>query len=420
MKLINTTIRPLIWYALFVFALSVPAFFLLLNSVWASELDEYHEAMKGRIVTELNEMKLDTAELHRFLQLWSRTEQGITIVPETRRLKNDSFYTKTAFDKYYGETEKFRGMQTTIVLGQHPYRLSIVTNMEETDETYYMVAALSLLFFLLMLAGFIWIARNYSAKIWLPFYDTLARLRRFDLKTNQGIDLSPTSIDEFKELNTSITELTRNSLQTYQSQKEFTENASHELQTPVAILRSKIDLLLQDDTFTKEQTEAISQLIQPLSRLSHINRNLLLVVKIEHYQFGDEEQVSLKQLISAISAQIRDYTASDIVLSIEQDLTLQANRFLAETMLNNLVGNAIRHGGNHTIHINLVQGELTVSNAGDKSLTSEKLFKRYSHASPDSPGAGLGLAIVGEICQKYGWKPSYEFKDGKHFFRIKF
>jgi signal transduction histidine kinase len=292
--------------------------------------------------------------------------------------------------------------------------------MEETDETFYMVAILSLFFFLLMLGGFIWITRSYSRKIWLPFYETLKTLRSFDLKNNKSINLAEARIDEFKELNNSIAELTQNSVDAYRSQKEFTENASHELQTPVAVLKSKIDLLLQDPSLTSEQADAISHLLQPLSRLSHINRNLLLFAKIENYSYVDEEDIDINGLLVVLIDQIREYTAIEIEFYSTKDLRVRANRTLVEIMLNNLLVNAVRYGNNKKVSADLRDNRLIISNTGETSLDTGKLFKRYINASPDSPGSGLGLAIVAEICEKNLWTYAYEFKDREHKFSIVF
>jgi signal transduction histidine kinase len=283
-----------------------------------------------------------------------------------------------------------------------------------------MVAILSLFFFLLMLGGFIWITRSYSRKIWLPFYETLKTLRSFDLKNNKSINLAEARIDEFKELNNSIAELTQNSVDAYRSQKEFTENASHELQTPVAVLKSKIDLLLQDPSLTSEQADAISHLLQPLSRLSHINRNLLLFAKIENYSYVDEEDIDINGLLVVLIDQIREYTAIEIEFYSTKDLRVRANRTLVEIMLNNLLVNAVRYGNNKKVSADLRDNRLIISNTGETSLDTGKLFKRYINASPDSPGSGLGLAIVAEICEKNLWTYAYEFKDREHKFSIVF
>ena len=141
---------------------------------------------------------------------------------------------------------------------------------------------LSLFFFLVLIIGFWLINRQVSKKVWTPFQDTLQKLKSFQLANQYVPEFSETNTLEFQELNNALNKLIKHSVATYKSQKEFTENASHELQTPLAIIKNKIDVLLQKEPLTERQFQLLEDINVTLTKVSHLNKNLLLLSKIEN------------------------------------------------------------------------------------------------------------------------------------------
>jgi signal transduction histidine kinase len=210
----------------------------------------------------------------------------------------------------------------------------------------------------------------------------------------------------------------------FQQQKEFTENASHELQTPLAIVQSKLDLLLQSKSLTQEQSDNIEETHRALSRVSRINKNLLLLARIENSQFAEKEPVCLSTLLKTNITQLHDF-ATDKQLVIESQIAegvvVSANKGLVEILLNNLLLNAIRHNARDgKITITLSAKQLSVANTGIAALHEENLFKRFSRVSAEAPGSGLGLAITKEIANRYGWCIGYRFQEQEHVFTLLF
>ncbi len=109
------------------------------------------------------------------------------------------------------------------------------------------------------------VVRLISRRMWKPFDETLDRIEQFKLEDEKLPTLPDSDIQEFKRLNAALDTLMKNNLASYRSQKEFTENASHELQTPLAIFQSKLDLLLQQPDLTEPQAEIIQSLYQVLT-----------------------------------------------------------------------------------------------------------------------------------------------------------
>ena len=212
--------------------------------------------------------------------------------------------------------------------------------------------------------------RFISHRLWHPFDETLRQIEGFRLEDGALPVLPESSVKEFARLNHTLTALMRNSLASYRTQKEFTENASHELQTPLAVFQSKLDLLLQQPNLSERQAEIIQGLYENVTRLTRLNRNLLLLAKIDNRQY---EQ-----------------------MDFQTTLTIRANRTLLESLVNNLVVNTVRH--NHPqgeIGLTLTNSQLIVANTSDEPPLDEKLvFNRFYRTSEKTAGNGLGLAIV--------------------------
>lgn len=254
----------------------------------------------------------------------------------------------------------------------------------------------------------------------------LLRRKNFNLTQDNVPHLNDTNIREFASLNQSLTRLMMKDKETYRIQKEFTENASHELQTPIAIIRSKTELLMQEE-LNESQMQLVGDLHALTIRMGHLNNNLLLLSKIENDQYADMEKINLGNIIME-SLPLYQSLRNDSIIHIDDQRlcprnTIHANRTLLECMLKNLIVNALRHAErNSTIDIRLTDNSLDVSNTSDegKPLDHDKLFQRFYTDNAKHKGNGLGLAIVKAICQYHHWQVDYQFEAGLHHFIVDF
>jgi signal transduction histidine kinase len=304
------------------------------------------------------------------------------------------------------------------------YSASITRELVESDELIesigYSLAILTGLLLVVLLLFNWWLSKN----MWKPFYTTLDKLKDFDLNKKETIRFSPVNISEFRILNEEIQKMTDKILRDYQNLKEFTENASHEIQTPLAIIRSRLELLIQAENLTEEQAKSVQSISESVNRLSKLNQSLLLLAKIENRQFRDEEQVDLKNLIEKKLEQFEDMIAFKNI-RLEKQLegfSLQINPQLADILLSNILTNAIRHNisGGKMI-VDLKTNSLSVSNSGNPlEISPHKMFGRFQKASPSGESVGLGLSIVKQICDTHGIKIQYLYKDNKHTVELSF
>jgi signal transduction histidine kinase len=424
-KLLNKPLKIFTLYALLILAASIPAYYYVIDHIWLSELDENNQIVKERIEKGFQGYSASKPEFDSLLALWSKVQPGTKIAPATEaEVRPDSIYTRLNKSPYDKEANRFRALSAYIYLNAKPYHLVAEVNVEEADETMTAIGLVTILFFILLVAGFLILNRVIAGKLWQPFTDTLAKLKSFDLHKNKDVQFSKTDIEEFAELNTVLDKMIASNVAAYNQQKEFTENASHELQTPLAILKSKLDLLQQDTTFTEAQAEKVSALHIPLSQVSRINKNLLLLAKIENNQYADQEQVNLTLLIEDTVELLADnFQEKGLILqaSIEKNVWVSGNKNLIEILVTNLLVNALRHSsGGGQVVVGLTAGAFSISNKGATALNTHSLFQRFKTASANTPGTGLGLAIVKEICNRYGWEISYDYRNERHTFKWQF
>lgn len=264
-----------------------------------------------------------------------------------------------------------------------------------------------------------------SKNAWRPFDRTLKLTEGFSLESGRVPEFPKSDVREFNRLNVSLEKLIRNSLEAYRSQKEFTENASHELQTPLAIFRSKLDILMQQPNLNQEQAEIIQELYETINRLTLLNRNLLLLAKIDNRQYNDTVLIDLNAMLANL---IPDLETLSEGIAIRKDFCcgefkVRANKALLESMVNNMIVNAVRHNRDDGEIIISTDGKsLTVANtsANGQPLDAAHIFNRFYRPLGGNNGNGLGLAIVKAICDYHGWSVSYRYEDERHVFTVVF
>lgn len=425
-KLLHKPFKAFTIYALLILAGSIPVYYFVVDFIWNKELDEHNQIIKERIETRLISNPIPEQKLDTILKFWNVMQPGTTLESVATAIEKDSIYTVIRQNKHGDliERDRFRGLIAPLTIAGKPYRLTVETNVEETDETLVAIALVTFTFFSLLVIGFILLNKRIARRIWQPFQNTLQKLKSFDLATDSTIAFEKTNIEEFEDLNQTLTKLIDKNVTVYQLQKTFIENASHELQTPLAVLKSKMDLLLQQQNMTEKQLDILNAINIPLSRVTRINKNLLLLAKIENHQFETTETIALKSIVAESLEMLADYTADKGIqpefYAIEAPV-ISGNRSLLEILINNLLTNAIRHNiPNGKLRVELNGTTLSFLNSGVTALHSDQLFQRFSVTSSETTNSGLGLAIVKEICNRYQWEIVYDFDSNMHRFTVHF
>lgn len=423
--LLSKTTKPFIIYVLIILVISIPAYYLVVDAIWKHELDEHNDIVARKTASQINSLKLSEEKLIETIQLWNDVQPSTNIrkLEKNDNLKDSIFIVEKPHDfLHFEEIDRFRCLSKVIYLNKKPYRFNIETNIEETQETIFFISITTVFLFVLIVGGLLFLNRRLSKSVWKPFRETLDQLKTFSLNNQTKIEFSKTDVSEFDELNQSLTKLIEHNVSVYKTQKEFTENASHELQTPLAILKNKLDILLQNQDLTEKQYQIAEEMNRALSRSSRINKNLLLLAKIDNKQF-DSETFHLDEVLNQSLEILQEHFEQkniSVKTKISDNVKVNGNIGLTEVLINNLIINAIRHTSiNGSILIRLSQSEFEVSNSGTDKLNGDLLFKRFSRFSKDNNGSGLGLAIVQEICKSQNWTIDYRFENNNHIFSVK-
>jgi len=420
--LLSKTTKPFVIFLLIVLTISIPVYYYVIDVIWQDELDEHNEIVAEKTAHELNRLNISPEDLQRNIVLWNQIQPGTNI--EKISLPKDSVFTEEKYKPFSKDTtiERYRSLRKVVFIKKSPYLFTIETNIEETESTIMIISFITFFFFTLIVLGLVILNRRLSKIIWAPFNDTVNQLKKFNLNNQNKINFIKTDTKEFEELNESLSRLIDHSIAVFKGQKEFTENASHELQTPLAIIKNKLDVLLQSKDLTDQHYEIVEDINMALTRSSRINKNLLLLAKIENSQFDIVEINIDEQVQYSISNLEEHIDQKNIILStnIQGNVKSLGNISLTDVLINNLLINAIRHtgvGGN--IRIELSEQYFRISNSGSEGLNPDLIFKRFSRFSNDNNGSGLGLAIIREICRFQNWEITYIFVNDYHTFSVK-
>ncbi len=304
----------------------------------------------------------------------------------------------------------------------------IITILQTLDKEQELLKDISLYrFFLLFSLLVISILFNYliARRLWKPFNVSVDKASRFDIQSDKPLDLPKTDIDEFIQLNKVFDNMTRKMRDDYLNLKEFGENASHEIQTPLAVIRSKTDLLMQQKNLNKDSLSLIKSINESTTRLFKLNQGLLLISKIENKVFHEKKIISLKQIIENSFdnySEIMQLKRISVELDARDEAMVEMNEVLAEVMISNLLSNAVRFNiDSGFIKCHIDNQLLILTNSGlPLTINPEDLFRRFHKNSSNSRSVGLGLSIVKEITESYDMNISYTCSDAVHEIKLQY
>jgi signal transduction histidine kinase len=317
------------------------------------------------------------------------------------------------------EHEPHRQLLTKFEWAGHYYSLRIQTSLLDLEDMGEVIAYSTLWVIVGLLLLALLVNRFLQRKLWKPFYITLDQLKALRFDQSDSLQLPHSTIKEFNQLNETIEKLTAVNERVFQQQKQFVENASHEIQTPLAIALHQTELLIQNPDLKANDAQALELLTQQLERLSAMNKTLLLISKIDNKQFVETRSVDVGEIVRQTVdeyAFLAEQKNIQFQLTIESPITVTANEHLLDILVRNLVRNALVHS--------VSQGKITIQQV-DRSLRIENtavvpvdhpelLFGRFVKQSDKPQSLGLGLAIVKSICDTYQFTPIITLQ-GKQF-----
>lgn len=362
----------------------------------------------GYFIAEEVDEKLRVDEM-RIVQQLKANPSLIAMAPliEVELMNEDSEVVEgiknvVVFDPIEKEDEPFRELVAKHEINGVYYLVKVRHSiLEDKDFMLAIVMAMSLV--LLLMFGFLFLLNNkLSLKLWQPFYTNINRLKVYSFSEDETLHLEGAKIDEFEALKTALIFLTNKLQQDYKSLKEFTENASHEIQTPLAIILMRLDEVLQEDNGEKS-TAKLYACYQSVKRLSKLNERLLLLTKLDNNQFENRVKINFSALIDSKMEEFEPLFSEkqlEFKWITKGSFNAEMDAVLANVLISNLLGNVVKHAVNQSVfNIETSETGFVFSNRTDEEIAVDTVFKRFNKGNSSANSTGLGLSIVKRICE---------------------
>lgn len=352
-------------------------------------------------------------------------EFNINPISASEYTNKNKLYNKMYYMEYDDGDQPYRVLETDFVdqFGKFQKLVVRTSTVEEDELIYDLTTALVVLYFFLVISVIL-VNSFLLNKALKPFYHILNNLKKFQFGQHSMYEKKTYAIKEFNDLNTEIEGMIGRNELVFLQQKQFIENASHELQTPLAIAINKIDLAMRNDDMSEDHLKLMSEVKNNLSRMTSLNKSLLMLSKIENNQFNKRENLVFNDIIKEILQDYEDYIEhKQIKTKVVENEQFTANfdPDLAIILLSNLLKNAIRYNKvDGDIEIEIKKNVIIVKNTGlDSPLDQAKIFNRFYKQTTDQSSTGLGLSIIKTIIKQYpNWDIVYEYNDDYHCFMV--
>lgn len=323
------------------------------------------------------------------------------------------------------ETEPARILTTIYKDGQENwYRLEVSTPTIEKQDFKESLLFMLLALYAILLLTFLIINILVFKRSMKPFYSLLEWLGNNRPGSGNTAPDIKTDTTEFRHLNEAVAKYARHSEELFEHQKQFIGNASHEIQTPIAVCINRIEMLMEEENLTQKQLEELLKTHQTLEYVSKLNRSLLLLSKIDNNQFCQTTTVNMNLIINKLVEDYREiYQYKNLQISVIEkgQFMPNINETLSGILVNNLLKNACEHNSNAgKVEIICTENSLEFRNtATGGPLDSQRIFERFYKMQNKESSSGLGLAIASAVCRQFSLHLNYRWNEGWHSFFIK-
>ncbi|MBV7270623.1 sensor histidine kinase [Winogradskyella luteola] len=414
MKLVTKTNRYYLIFFIFLFPLMIAVDYYLIKYVVNKEVDEilHHEA--ERISFELKEKGVLPQSKYVF---------DTISVGKDYQVPNE-FRDTLVYEAYADKQIPYRTYKFTAINGSQRVKISLRHVLLEINELIFWLFATTSLIILVLVIGLYVINQGIYKWAWKPFFENLSKLKSYDISKKNPVLLERSNITEFKEFNQVVITLMDQVKKDFQNLREFNENISHEIQTPLAIIRNKIILLLESQNLDDKERQWVQVVYQEANKLSKIGKSLTLISRIENQEFIRQDLVDIHTIVDNIINNMEEIIRfKNLVLKVKLiPVKIKCDLILANILFTNLIKNAVQHnydGG--YISILLDEERFEITNSGEVSqVETEQLFHRFQKSDTTTDSLGLGLSINQKICELYGFQLNYDRQGGKHTFTLYF
>lgn len=414
MKLLTRTSLYFLLIVIFAFAAGSVVYYIVLKNTLDEETREELQRKKIRVENYLDQ---STDSIHNNVFLAEDVFFSIASAPSVEYYSDTLIYVKDE-----GEDLLFRQLSFTHKHNNSIYRVSIRKPVFESDDLFETLI-ISFSTILLILLAMLFIAqRIFFNRMWKPFFETLKKLNQYS-PGEHALVSGKTNIIEFNSMNETVREMTERTYRSFQSVKSFSENAAHEIQTPLAVIISSAEILLQSPDLNPETAERTTRILSTAKKLSLMTRQMLMMTKIENHQYNTTEVLNISHLVRNKAETMTDLfeqKGMKVKITAPGEINIKSNLILTELIVSNLLSNALRHSDpDSTIEIEIDNSSLRISNqAPPMKLKPEQLFQRFSKNETSSESTGLGLSLIKTATDSLNWHIQYSYQSGSHTFEI--
>lgn len=413
---------------------------LLLVILWFYIPFVIEKVIDSNVDKELSEKKskflknLGSEEIHDFLVAGDNTDvygsfsslhnEFIQLEPLTKKspVKKDLYFEE--YRKIEGQDAKYRILQHHFLFNKSVFRLEIGSNINEIEELKEEIGQAMLLIFLVISVLTFVLDAFFVNWLLNPFYKIInLKMRQVGSPEKFDYSLIVTNSAEFKELDITLNQMVERINEFFKKEQQFIGNVSHELLTPISVLKNRLENLLQKDALDDYAIDKVSDSLITLDFMNKLIKNLLLISRIENKQYATKDSIDLQEIITGLIENFED-RIQEKGLAVSENLSwkidLYGNRALIEILISNLLGNAIKY--NIQKGSILITDELTddayilkISDTGI-GMSEEQLlhiFDRFSRFGLEEDGHGIGLAIASSIAVLHHINISVSSETGK-------
>lgn len=420
MKLLTKTTLYYITVSLFIFFIGGIGIYQLVKRLENQKVIEELTDQMHRFAFDLKRIKSD-------MQQVTLITGGLIQLEHVHEIKQPKiqFADTLIFDNIRNRFAPFKRLTFYIEVQGLLYKTSIYKSLIESNYLIEQVALIVTIIVIVFLLAVYFLYRYFFGRIWADFFLTIHKIQHFDLASPVKLDFPESMIIEFNELNQVLKKMIDRISSDFQGLKEFSGNLTHEVQTPLAVIKSKADLLIQDPDNNENQITLAGEISRETIRISKLIKALSFFTKLDHRQFPDKQTIELATIIRSKLEVFEDFMQAKTLkvnLKINSHPKISMNPELADILFTNLIKNAVRHNiQSGLIDIELEQKSITIKNTGKNiDIDPELLFERFSKASKNSESLGIGLSIAKKICTFYGFNILYHQNEGYHTISINF
>lgn len=414
MKILTRISLYYIAISLLVFSFGGFFFYIIFKSEIYEELDEQLRDEKRnieRLVASGDTMNLQYSGVNYSLDISSASD-----------IKKIQKKDTIIFHPFEGELS-FRQWRFQLAFGDEYKTVTIRKSLIDIEDLAEQIAIAMMYAYLAFIA--ISLAANYFIlkRIFTPFYKTLKELQRYSINSMSELSFTKSNTTEFNQLNNVLNEMSKRLLSDYKNIKEFNENASHEIQTPLTIIRNKLELLMQNSELKEEEAELIGASYEATNRLSKLVQSLILLSKIENDEFKSSVPIDLSKLTERLLLQMKEEFSLkniDVSLKCQEIFSAVIHPMLAEILIRNLFSNALKYtqeGG--SIEVYCAQNKIEIRNSGSPlGFDPDRIFKRFFYAGNSNVSQGIGLSLAKKIADTFSIRLQYSYVAGFHTFTL--